>query len=140
MNEGPINVTPTKVVLDTNVLFSALWKNDSKPATIVKLISDGIIKPYFSDSIFSEYVNVLNRPKPNFSAQKRAELLSEIKNYGEFVNPQKSDVPMLHQADRKFYDVARAIDAVLVTGNTRHYPSEPFIMTPARFLEKLRDS
>jgi len=38
--------------------------------------------------------------------------------------------------DRKFYDVAKASHACLITGNIRHFPKEPFILTPAGFLKE----
>ena len=38
--------------------------------------------------------------------------------------------------DRIFYDAAKDNEAFLITGNTKHYPDEPFILTPAQFLEK----
>jgi len=42
-------------------------------------------------------------------------------------------VVMPDESDRTFYDTAKTCGAVLVTGNMRHYPSESFIMTPAKF-------
>jgi len=39
--------------------------------------------------------------------------------------------------DRIFYDTAKSANAVLVTGNKKHYPDESFIMTPAEFLEHI---
>jgi hypothetical protein len=41
---------------------------------------------------------------------------------------------MPDETDRKFYDVASACGALLITGNLKHYPSEPFIISPAGFL------
>ena len=37
--------------------------------------------------------------------------------------------------DRSYYEVAKLCNAILITGNKRHFPDEPFIMTPAEFLE-----
>ncbi|MCL2662882.1 MAG: hypothetical protein FWE83_06060 [Oscillospiraceae bacterium] len=39
-----------------------------------------------------------------------------------------------HGSDRIFYDTAIASGAVLITGNTKHFPDEPIIMTPSEFL------
>jgi hypothetical protein len=36
----------------------------------------------------------------------------------------------------KFYDIAKAADAILITGNIKHYPDEPFILTPAAFIQR----
>jgi len=44
---------------------------------------------------------------------------------------------MTDETDRVFYDTAKASGAILITGNIRHYPAMPFIMTPADFLGTL---
>ena len=130
MNDGK------KVVLDTNVLVSALWSENGNSATIMKMISNGII-PVFNDSIFEEYTEVLNRPKFAFSTNKRESLLAKLKEYGEAVTSEKSDFPLSDETDRVFYDTAMASGATLITGNIKDYPNEPFILTPAEFLRKM---
>jgi predicted nucleic acid-binding protein len=65
-----------KVFIDTNELVSALWSDNGNPSTIVKLMPHGII-PFFNQSIFEEYSDVLNRPKFVFSVNKRLELLNK---------------------------------------------------------------
>jgi hypothetical protein len=45
-------------------------------------------------------------------------------------------VSMPNESDRKFYDVARTTDAILITGNTKHYPDEPFLLTSADFVQR----
>ena len=124
-----------KVVLDTNVLVSALWSDNGNPAAIMKLIP-AVLIPCFDHTIFLEYTQVLLRPKFDFSARRKEELLSRLKKYGEIVSPNKSDIHFLDESDRVFYDVAQASGAILITGNRRHYPAESFIMTPSDFLKK----
>ena len=46
-----------------------------------------------------------------------------------------STVPMPDEDDRVFYDAAKSAGAYLVTGNTKQYPNEPFVLTPTEFLE-----
>jgi hypothetical protein len=41
---------------------------------------------------------------------------------------------MPDESDRVFYDVAKTAGAYLITGNTKHFPQEPFILTPAEFV------
>ena len=125
-----------KVVIDTNILVSALWSDNGNAAAIIKMMPNDII-PFFNDSIFEEYTEVLNRPKFAFSANKRENLLIKMKEYGETVIPQKSDIPMSDETDRIFYDTALASGATLITGNSKDYPDEPFIITPAEFLRKM---
>jgi hypothetical protein len=41
---------------------------------------------------------------------------------------------MPDEDDRVFYDTAKTAGAYLIPGNTKHFPQEPFILTPAQFL------
>ncbi|MCL2066565.1 MAG: hypothetical protein FWG99_03770 [Treponema sp.] len=49
-------------------------------------------------------------------------------------NGPHSRITMVDEDDRIFYDAAVKASAYLVTGNTRHFPSESFVVTPANFL------
>jgi predicted nucleic acid-binding protein len=42
---------------------------------------------------------------------------------------------MPDEDDRVFYDAAKTADAYLITGNSKHYPKESFILTPSEFLK-----
>jgi putative PIN family toxin of toxin-antitoxin system len=108
------------VVLDTNILVSALWSKRSNPAAIIALIPDELIIPYFSHAIFMEYINVLKRPKLNFSVDETKELLNIYKEYGKVIFPNKSNIFMTDESDRKFYDAAKACNGCLITGNIKH--------------------
>jgi putative PIN family toxin of toxin-antitoxin system len=123
-----------KVVLDTNVLVSALLAN-GPPSAIVDLIANGKLIPFYNDLIISEYWDVLKRPKFNFHSFQVFRLIDDIVKSGivaEIHEP--SDMPMIDEDDRKFYDVAKAALAFLISGNIRHFPPEPFIVTPVGFL------
>ena len=124
-----------KVVFDTNVLVSALWSPGGKPSQIITQIANGFIVPCYDYQIMLEYQDVLSRPKLNFSKGKTDAVLSDIKDRGIYAIAPKSSIVLPDETDRKFYDVAKASEAILITGNIRHYPKEPFIMTPAEFLE-----
>jgi putative PIN family toxin of toxin-antitoxin system len=128
-----------KVVIDTNVLVSALWKPIGNPFKIVELTLRDKIVPCYDHRIIHEYRAVLNRPKLAFSGIKVQCLLDEIKSRGFSVVVEKSLFPLPDESDRKFYDVATACEAYLVTGNVKHYPKEPFIFTPSEFLEKIQN-
>ena len=126
-----------KVVLDTNLLVSALWTENGNAAAIIKLIPTLLI-PCYNDTITGEYAEVLSRDKFAFSASKREALLSRIKEFGITVSPDKSTIALLDEDDRIFYDTARASGALLITGNIRHYPDEPFIKTFVEFLRSVK--
>jgi len=125
------------VVLDTNILVSALWSQDGNPAKIAHLIPDGKIIPYICAEILSEYRFVLSRPRFNFPQSQITALLDNITKYGKVVVADKSDIILPDESDRVFYDIAKASRAILITGNIKHYPSESFIMTPSFFLASL---
>jgi putative PIN family toxin of toxin-antitoxin system len=127
------------VVLDTNILVSALWSDSGNPAKVARLITDRVFQLYFNTEILTEYHEVLNRPKFGFSALRREKLLATIYKYGTMVFVDKSGIAMTDESDRVFYDVAKTCGAYLVTGNIKHYPAEPFIISPADFLLKFED-
>ena len=125
------------VVLDTNILVSALWSRDGNPIKIIHLMPSGKIIPCYCNEMLNEYSTVLSRPKFGFSQVQVATLLKNIQMYGRSYQVSRSIVPLPDESDRAFYDVAQASNAILITGNAKHFPAEPFIMTPAAFLAKI---
>jgi hypothetical protein len=75
----------------------------------------------------------------NFSPGKQKYLIDGIKQIGELSYPIASDIPLSDESDRIFYDTVKANGAILITGNTKHYPTEKFIMTPAEFLNLIEN-
>jgi predicted nucleic acid-binding protein len=87
----------------------------------------------------AEYRRVLLRERLRFPHADVNSFLDEIARTGMPIVITKSDVALLDEDDRVFYDLANACNAYLVTGNTRHYPEEPHILTPAQFVEILHN-
>lgn len=54
------------IVLDTNVLVSALWSADSKPALIVNGVLSRRFTVCYDYRILNEYYAVLKRPQISF--------------------------------------------------------------------------
>jgi putative PIN family toxin of toxin-antitoxin system len=127
-----------KVVLDTNILVSALWTPSGNPARILAMMPGGQIVPCYNHEIMIEYRTVLERPKLKFSSVKTEAILRELMHYGFSVVVGASAGPFRDESDRKFYDVAKACDAFLITGNKKHYPNAAFILTPLEFLSTAR--
>jgi len=123
-----------KVVLDTNVLVSALWTPAGNAYTIINLILTDRIIPCFDHRIINEYQVVLSRPRLAFQSEQINELLNEIINKGFSVTTLPSSITMPDESDRKFYDVTKFCNAYLVTGNIKHYPKDPLIKNPKDFL------
>ena len=124
-------------VLDTNVLVSALMSKDGIPAKVYNLIHVGCLLPHYCDEIIDEYIDVLNRPKLGISPSEVDDLVWLFVKRGQKVNPPKSSTLLPDEDDRIFYDTALLSSAILITGNHRHFPQEPFIMTPRNFYETL---
>jgi len=127
-----------KVVLDTNVLVSALWTPEGNASTIVNLILSDKIFPCFDQRILDEYRAVLSRPRLSFPAGEVDELLAEITGRGISVTVLSSTIELPDETDRKFFDTATYCEAYLITGNTRHFLKDPQIVSPAQFLEVYR--
>ena len=128
----------TYVVLDTNILVSALWRHllQGRPAQLLDLCLSGHYSVIYTQAILEEYETVLARPKFGFAPEDVKGLL----DYFEFralrgepifeslARPKCSDPD-----DQKFYDVACCCDAILVTGNKKHFPEDPRVLSPAEF-------
>ena len=129
-----------KVVLDTNILVSALWSKKGNPYEIVEMVFSFEITPCYNNEIIEEYYEVLLREKLCFPKNEVLCLLHEITKNGFFADHIESDTLFVDESDRKFYDTAKVNEAILITGNTKHYPNEPFVMTPDFFLKHWRTS
>jgi putative PIN family toxin of toxin-antitoxin system len=129
-------------VIDTNVLVSALLSshNDAATVQVVWKLFSGEVIPLFNDEILNEYNEVLRRPKFRFSEEKVSELIQTIEKYGEYVVPMPTGELLPDRKDLPFYEVVvekQEDDAYLVTGNGKHFPVKPFIVTAKEFLDIL---
>lgn len=129
-------------VIDTNVIVSSLFSVDgsSFPALVVGAVLSGIITPLYNDEILDEYRDVLSRPKYPFGKEMTDTIVSAIRDFGlNMVRTPIQDVIIQDADDIVFYEVKMSLDdAYLVTGNTRHFPKEPFVVTPAEMIEVLK--
>lgn len=132
-------------VLDTNVIVSALLSSKADAATVQvlqKLFSDSFCS-VISKEIMAEYTEVLHRAKFHFSPALVEDLLFAIEEKAEYVIPASTGAILPDIKDLPFYEVVmekRADDAYLVTGNQKHFPAEPFIVTAREFLEILEQN
>jgi len=126
-----------EVVFDTNVLVSYLINENGTPARAVSLFYEEKIEIYYSNGIYEEYKEVLNREYFHFDRTKITKILNDLVEYGKLINPIASSFSIPDETDRIFYDTAKQSGSFLVTGNLKHYPQETFILTPAEFLAKL---
>ncbi len=125
------------IVLDTNVLVSALWSANSKPGVIVSAVIARRFTACYDFRILDEYNRVLRRPKFQFTDWEINCLLDPIIKNGISVVPDPlPDIPFTDESDKKFLEVAKFCDAYVVTGNIRHYPEDACVITVADFYDK----
>ena len=127
--------TKMKVVLDTNVLVSALINANGIPAQILALVLNGRLKMLCDNRMIFEYIDVLSRKEFGFSSEIINDMIDCFRRDGDYINAVPSKVKFIDEADKKFYEVYKCGDAqYLITGNTKHFPREKSIITPKDFL------
>ena len=131
-------------VIDTNVLVSAVLKWNSVPGNIIDLAFNDVIIPLVNHEILNEYKTVLLRPKFHLTELIVTDILDEMKARAIDVSEEHLDVELPDPKDRVFYEVTmkarESEDAHLVTGNIKHFPTKPFIVTPRQMLDLILES
>ncbi len=113
-----------RIVLDTNVLVSALLSPNGASAAVLQLILAGRVVLCFDARILSEYREVLRRPKFDFDPQLVDELLEFLESEGELVASVPLRFTLPDPDDAMFLEVATAGEADhVVTGNLKHFPA-----------------
>ena len=125
-----------KVVLDTNIAVSSFLSEYGNPTKIIDLFYDKKIAVYYNENIIEEYKDVLSRKEFKISPEKIGKFINAVRRIGVYLNPPESVIEMPDESDRIFYDTAKSAGAWLITGNIKHYPFEPFIITANIFFEK----
>ena len=124
-------------VIDTNVIISALLSRhqDSATVKILDYLYDRTIVPVYNDEILKEYSDVLQRSKFNFPDGVIKATLEAIRKGGLQSDRIRSNEQLPDPKDIVFYEVAMsAEDSYLVTGNLKHFPKKPFIVSPAEMV------
>ena len=124
-----------KVVLDTNVIVSAFLSPAGKSAVILKLVLNRDMEICCNTAILAEYEEVLCRSKFAGKIHRQAVMrfFEIIREIACRVDAPVSQIELPDESDRKFYDSAMAANAILITGNKKHYPDKPNICDPAEF-------
>lgn len=124
-------------VIDTNVLVSAIiTHNEQSPTTkVLKHLVSGEFVPLIDDDILKEYERVLARPKFKLPQSKVHKIINLFKERGVFTNRTTFGESMPDETDRVFLEISLTVDdSHLVTGNLKHYPHIPKVITPAEFI------
>jgi putative PIN family toxin of toxin-antitoxin system len=133
-----------RVVLDTNIVVSAMLSSGGFPEAIFNLAIDRVIQLYISEPILAEYEEVLNRPRLKIHPDKVANALVRIREAGTPVSPTTPVTAASDPDDNIFLECAVAAEAhYLVTGNWADFPDKwasALILTPRQFLEVITDA
>ena len=127
-------------VIDTNVLVSAILSIHPDSATVIirDKIIDGLIIPIYNADIIEEYRTVLTRPKFHFPAELVDAVLDVILQKGFSLERTKTEEVFIDPKDVVFYEIALSKEgSYVVTGNTKHFPVSPIVVTPAEMLRIL---
>ena len=110
-------------VLDTNVIVSGLLNPDGYPGRLIDAVLSGHLQLALDDRVFSEYNDVLHRPKFKFDKADVRDFLAFFQLQHWVSAPPLSIKGLPDPTDLPFAEVALSLsDPVLVTGNPRHFP------------------
>lgn len=130
-------------VLDTNVLVSALLgaSRMSIPTLVLKAVTDELLIPLYNDEIINEYREVLSRKKFPFDPELIETVIRTIIANGLCLERTKvTDGVFPDPKDLVFYEVALSKeDSFLVTGNLKHFPKKPFVVSPAEMIQIIHE-
>jgi len=113
-----------RVVIDTNILVSALLTPQGAPAQVFLMC---FLQPDFrlcvSGAVFAEYEEVIRRPRLQRSQHEIESTLAAIRERGLWFRPAEKVRTCSDPADDIFLECAQAAAAqYLVTGNAKHFP------------------
>lgn len=123
-----------KAVIETNVLVSALLSPSGNPAKILEHVLNCNIILCYDSRIIAEYQEVLLRPKFGFDKRAVRQVIYYIVNSGISIVPEPILETFEDEDDKVFYEAAKSAKAYLVTGNVKHFPNDPLIISPQDFL------
>ena len=112
-----------RIVLDTNVLVSALLSTKGNEFLALRLALSDAFEVGVTTAILNEYREVLERPRFKISRLKIETLFLELEARARLVRPANAVEASPDEADNRFLECAETIDAeFLITGNKRHFP------------------
>jgi putative PIN family toxin of toxin-antitoxin system len=119
-----------RVVLDTNLLFSAVLKPATVPAAVFDLVTANKLLMCVSEEVLAEYHEVLLRPVLAPHRQRAEQVLELISGIALKVSPAETIRACKDPDDDCFLECAEAANAeYLVTGNVKHIPQSPWRIT-----------
>ena len=131
-----------KVVLDTNVLVSGLMTRGGTCAIILDLLTEDRLMVALDGRLMNEYRRVCAEPRLQLDAEAVRDFLRFLDDCAENVTAMPLDADLPDPDDLPFLEVAAEAQAVLVTGNKKHFPKKLVgaveVVSPREFLDMLR--
>ena len=127
---------PELIILDTNILVSSLLSPQGNPSLIIRMILSQSLQIVLDRRVFHEYQIVLARPKFQFDKTRREELLTFFKYEGLWITPKPVIINLPDPSDLPFIELSLHTHAPVITGNTKHFPHDLKILTPADFISE----
>jgi hypothetical protein len=134
-----------RLILDTNVLVSALIQRNYPYFIVDRVLADDTLQLCLSEQLLAEYVEVLNREKfsrfPDFHFRAQT-LLADLETRALKFSPTIRLNIISDPADNRLLELAETCQAdYLVTGNTNDFTiaehKETRIVSPKEFFELL---
>ena len=114
-----------RVVLDTNVVVSALLRPQGSEDQVLRLALAGRLLLCVSPQVLGEYGRVLSSPKFKFQPEEVATALRQLEKAGSLFRPARILEISGHEPDNRFYECADAAQAAfLVTGNLKDFKKD----------------
>lgn len=129
-------------VIDTNIFVSALITHNSSASTVKVLESIFVNRftPLYNEEIIAEYEDVLHRRKFKLTEDQIRIVIDYVKQNGIDSDRFPFDGDMPDEDDRVFYEVSLSMDdSFLVTGNLKHFPHTPKVVTATEMMEILNN-
>jgi hypothetical protein len=114
-----------RVVIDANVIVSAILSPAGSPAKILKLLQDGKIQMLVSYPVLHEYITALMYPhlqkRHGLSQKQVSEKIFNLVKMGKLVNPKKRvEVITEDPADNKYLELAVEGEADCIVSGDKH--------------------
>ena len=124
-----------KVILDTNIIVSALLTPQGIPAKILNLVLSGNLKVIYDNNILSEYIDVLGGKSLKINQELANIFFDFIRKDGEYQIAMPHNKIFADEDDKVFYELYKSGDVdYLITGNKKHFPKERGILTAREFI------
>src|SRR6266550_177976 len=96
-----------RVVIDTNILVSALLQPEGLPSAVLMLALSGEVELCVSDAVFAEYDEVIRRPRFKRSTDVIQATLKSIRRVGHWVKPRVTVEECTGPDDNSFLECAQ---------------------------------